>query len=231
MPTSKPPLLIVDFDGVIVDSRYETFLVSKQLIYGDRLLPSSHETLWLQYRGLAVDGRGFLPLHQSIENFLLDPSDPSIPTLFAKNYSQTSAETLRQFEKAFFALRQNTMSDLPAWLDLHQLTQYGQFLQNQELPHHHILSTKNRPAIEALLSHFQISIPHLHSWQEITAVGSKGAVIKQLLDLYQTEAIYVDDSVEQLNTVKDSRVKCYFADWGYGKNTHYPVYEPILCTV
>ena len=38
-------------------------------------------------------------------------------------------------------------------------------------------------------------------------------------------AIFVDDATENLETVSDSRIKCYFADWGYGENNNFPIYN------
>ena len=38
------------------------------------------------------------------------------------------------------------------------------------------------------------------------------------------KAIFIDDSVRNLDTCRDSRVKCFFANWGYGKNTVYENY-------
>lgn len=231
-PIPDSTLIIVDFDGVIVDSRYETYLISKALLYGDTTLSAQHEQLWLQHRGLSVDGRGFLPLHKAIESYLDNPSGSTIPVLFQTITSQIPPEDLRAFEQQFFDLRETLMAhDLQAWLLLHQLTAYGSFLQNKQLPRHHILTTKNRAAVTSLLTHFAISIPHIYSWEEVQAAKSKGEVIRQLLDQNNTKAIYVDDTVEQLDTVRDPRVDCYFADWGYGTNTTYPVYQSSLWTV
>ena len=39
------------------------------------------------------------------------------------------------------------------------------------------------------------------------------------------EAIFLDDVIEHLETVKDSRVRCLFADWGYGVNSNYELYQ------
>ena len=39
------------------------------------------------------------------------------------------------------------------------------------------------------------------------------------------DALFLDDAVEHLDTIKDRRVKCFFADWGYGENSSYEVYK------
>ncbi len=40
------------------------------------------------------------------------------------------------------------------------------------------------------------------------------------------EAMFLDDAVGHLDTVKDDRVTCFFADWGYGHDDgNYPIYE------
>ena len=39
----------------------------------------------------------------------------------------------------------------------------------------------------------------------------------------ENEGVFIDDTVEHLETVSDNRVRWFFADWGYGKNKGYQV--------
>mgnify|MGYP003974623825 len=39
------------------------------------------------------------------------------------------------------------------------------------------------------------------------------------------KAILIDDAVEYLDSVKEARVKFFFADWDYGVNSFYDVYR------
>ena len=41
----------------------------------------------------------------------------------------------------------------------------------------------------------------------------------------EKQALFVDDAAEHLDTVDDKRVKCCFADWGYGQNSGYQVFH------
>ena len=81
------------------------------------------------------------------------------------------------------------------------------------------MTTKNRIATEALLSHYSISVESIYANDEIKTFGSKGKLISHLIDKEKAnEAYFIDDSVFHLETVNDNRIKCFFADWGYGKN-------------
>ena len=39
----------------------------------------------------------------------------------------------------------------------------------------------------------------------------------------EKQSMFLDDAVEHLETVSDDRVKCFFADWGYGINNNHQV--------
>ena len=55
---------------------------------------------------------------------------------------------------------------------------------------------------------------------------SKGRFISNMLDEPNIKkAILIDDAVEYLDSVKEARVKFFFADWDYGVNSFYDVYR------
>ena len=82
----------------------------------------------------------------------------------------------------------------------------------------YIVTTKNRFATEALLSHHNISVKEVYTNDEVKEMGNKGMLISSLLDQEKaSEAYFIDDSVSHLDTVDDNRIRCFFADWGYGE--------------
>ena len=116
--------------------------------------------------------------------------------------------------------------DFAKWIELNPLTEFGKSLVSQANKNVFIITTKNRQATEAILDHYKIPVVAIYANDEIKHAGNKGALISEVLDKNgETEAVFVDDSVDHLNTVKDNRINCYFASWGYGVNTNYQEYK------
>ena len=64
----------------------------------------------------------------------------------------------------------------------------------------------------------------IYACDEIKSAGNKGNLISDVMDLKnEKKSMFLDDAVEHLMTVSDERVRCYFADWGYGINNSYQV--------
>ena len=76
------------------------------------------------------------------------------------------------------------------------------------------------------MEHYSIPVVDIFSNQDIKMYENKGHLISNVMDDRNlSRAIFLDDSTYHLDTVHDMRVDCYFADWGYGKNTNYPVFN------
>ena len=60
-----------------------------------------------------------------------------------------------------------------------------------------------------------------------SVIDLKGKIISNFIDNSKYEsAIFIDDSVKHLDSVKDYRVKLFFANWGYDiKDNKYKIYD------
>lgn len=225
---SQSVAIFLDFDGVIVDSLEECYIVASKLF--KQLRPHSsvsnaHLELFYKYRGIVGPPWGFYILLCLIDDCVQGKAQ-DIETLFKKRGSELSLDERYTLQDQFFAVRQEVQKDISHWLSLHHLTDFGHSLQNKSLPNVHIVTTKNRKAVEVLLHYFHISIRSIFDNYDYRNFGDKGALIEHIMEEKKIKkAIFVDDSVEHLNTITDSHVIPYFADWGYGKNSDYPIYK------
>lgn len=223
--------VFLDFDGVIVDSIHECYLLCKNICFGfskPGVEDDLYKKLFYQFRGLAKPAYEFLPLHQALEESLRGSELP-LPDLFQQKKACLADAQRDRFEDQFFSLRRYYQRDLSKWLAMNPLTEYGKILRGKKLENYFIVTTKNRESVEFLLSHHRIEIEGIYDREDYRRLGDKGSMIEEILDHRAfSEAIFVDDVVGHLNTVRDFRVKCYFADWGYGKNTAYPIYQKQL---
>jgi len=218
-----------DLDGVIIDSIKECYEVSKQVFFNNRKFyhnPRDYKRLFFHNRGLVRPAGEYMVLHQTIEEFL-NSSTGDFESLFQKKLKSSSKKDLDSFEKDFFIKRlefQN--SDMELWLELNPLTSLGKLLSVKKISDISIITTKNQSASEVLLSHYGIHVDEIFSNNQIKSFGTKGRLISYILDKREIDkALFLDDSAEHLDTVDDKRVDCFFADWGYGKNTNFKVFD------
>jgi phosphoglycolate phosphatase-like HAD superfamily hydrolase len=222
-------LTFLDFDGVIVDSISECYLVSFETYFGYARFSydnKEYKKLFYQYRGLVKPAWQYMSLHRAIEEYFIGAPD-SIDVLFHRSVRHISKAEAEAFEKKFFFTRSLYQDvDFTAWIEMNPLTEFGKTLEGKANENVYIVTTKNREATEAILNHYQIPVAGIYANEEIKSAGNKGVLIRSVLDSKaESEAIFVDDAVEHLDTVNDQRIKCYFASWGYGDNSTYKEYQ------
>jgi len=215
-------LIALDFDGVIIDSIEECFRISKEIYYGFNqcsIDKDLYKKSFFKFRGLVGPAWEYLTLHRLLNmHFLNDYA------LNEKNYekikNKINEKTYREFEFLFFSKRTfYQKNNFSKWIQLNPITDFGKNLISRSNKNIVIVTTKNRFATEAILSHYNISVKAIYTNDEIKSFGTKGKLISHLLDQEKVDkAYFIDDSVNHLDTVSDNRVKCFFADWGYGKN-------------
>mgnify|MGYP003975284859 CR=1 FL=1 len=219
----------LDFDGVIVDSIYECYIVSKDVYFGYTKFPydeDEYKALFYKYRGLVRPAYEYMILHKSIEACLEGEGD-NIGNSFRDFSTITSSKDKSFYEKEFFYKRSLYQSDdMEFWISINPITPFGETLigSNDDVI---IVTTKNKEATVALLEHYQIKVADIYANEEIKFHGNKGALISYVMNKSNIEeAMFLDDAVGHLDTVKDDRVTCFFADWGYGHDDgNYPIYE------
>ena len=218
----------LDFDGVIVDSIEECFLLSKDVYYGFvnfKYDNDVYKKTFYEFRSLVNPPSEYMVLHKTIECYLKDNSIDS-RLKFRELKKKLTQDQKNKFEYLFFQLRKHYQKDIENWLSLHQITDFGKTLQNKKLPHYFIVTTKKKESVRLLLNHHNIGIENIFDIENYRQFGSKGNVISHFLDNSNyDQALFIDDATENLESVNDKRIRCYFADWGYGKNATYENYK------
>jgi hypothetical protein len=217
----------LDFDGVIVDSIDECYAVSCETYYGSSVFQYDkdiYKELFYKFRGLVKPASEYCCLHKSIEEYLLKGAD-SVDEIFHRNVNEFSRNEADIFEKNFFYTRLlHQENNFLAWIEMNPLTEFGKLLVGRENNDIYIVTTKNKSAVESILKHYNISVAGIYANDEIKSAGNKGSLINGIMDLQnEKKSMFLDDAVEHLMTVSDDRVRCYFADWGYGINQSYQV--------
>lgn len=224
--------LFLDFDGVIVNSIDECYLISSEVYF--KILKSTAPSgeikeLFYKHRGLVRPVHQFMLLFRAIESVRSGDGDDIERKFFELDRSVSSEEKDR-FEAFFFDLRKNYQRDLAGWVAMNPLTPFGETLRGRTLPNSFFITTKDSASVAHIARHHDIKVGGTFDKEVYSRFGSKGKIISHFLDEkeeYDT-AVFVDDAVEHLDSVEDSRIQCYFADWGYGKNREYPVYRQDL---
>lgn len=220
--------VFLDFDGVIVDSIKECYLVSKYAYFGsaiNRYDEKDYRQLFYKYRGFVGPVYQYLVLHRVIERYI-EKEDVDIVSDFSIMNRKVKTSEKERFEFIFFKIRDFLQKDLGKWIKLHKLTNFGRKIQNKYLRNYFVITTKDKKSVELLLSFYRIRIKNILCVEDYDKFGSKGKLITNVLDTSGYEnAVFIDDSSVHLDSVRDGRIKCYFADWGYGKNSNYRIYK------
>ena len=222
-------LKFLDFDGVIIDSIEECYIISKSVYFGYSFFSHDeieYKKIFFKYRGLVRPPYEYLILHQAIEIYIQD-RDHDFKKLFNEILKNISDKDKQFFESDFFKKRQLFQeNDFQAWVNLNPLMPFGKTLIGSNNTDVFIVTTKNKAATIALLDYYKIDVAGIYANDEIKSFGSKGKLIQSLMqENIMQDALFLDDAVEHLDTIKDRRVKCFFADWGYGENSSYEVYK------
>ena len=220
----------LDFDGVIISSIEECFLVSLYAYNGQAKIHvelEEYKKLFFKYRGYVGPVYQFALLHHVLDSYFSKKiKESDILAEYRKLELVLSTADRKKFESDFFSIRKKYQSNLTAWLDMHDLTLFGKKLLNKDLSSCFVVTTKDKHSVELLLKHFKLNIPHLYCYEEYNHFGDKGKIIDHIMAYYNfPKGLFIDDSVEHLNKVVHHAVKCFFADWGYGTNSNYPVYR------
>jgi len=222
-------LIFVDFDGVVIDSIHECYDVALRAYSAHKDIELKHtqiqKELFYQNRGLVGPVYQYLVLLEAIHlHSKGTDGSRNIEVLFGSIKSQIYNDEKERFESVFFSERNKLLANISDWISLNPLTEYGKFLQSST-DRLVVVTTKNREAVDILLQYYDIRVEEVFSNLDVKNFsGSKGKLISDYMDRRrENKAIFIDDLVDHLDTVDDHRIACFFADWGYGKNSKYPV--------
>ncbi len=220
-------LYFLDLDGVIIDSAEECYEVSMKVFYDkDKKRSSKYKKKFLENRGLVLNAGEYHLLHESLNLFFKDKIK-SIKKYFEDKSGKLNFKTIKEFEKNFFLERKFLIrNNFDFWINLNPLTKFGEFIISKKLKRVCIITSKNKFASKKILDFYGIKFEYLFGAEDIKSYQTKGNIIKSVLDNNKiSNSIFIDDSVRNLDTCVDQRVKCYFAGWGYGVNTNYDEYS------
>jgi hypothetical protein len=237
----KPPLILLDFDGVIADSAYECFesAYNASILISDQIqTPSApflkqipkHElqSAFIFYRGIVGPPEHFLPLIGLIEqlyeqDLLYKIDDPNIATIF-KTLVNNCQPYFNLFKITFFDVRHKSMQSIDTFMELNKPTRFTNRLidiYKDNWPFY-ILSSKDETALATWFEHKKIKVLDIIGNQKLERFsGNKYAAVKAIFFENKSEfstGIFIDDFVENLDPRFESLgINNYFANWGYGK--------------
>jgi len=218
-----------DLDGVVIDSIEECYVVSKGLYFEHSEYNydnDKYKEIFYKHRGLVKPAYEYLVLHKSIEKYLSN-TNLNFENIFVSELNNTNEQEKLDFEKNFFCKRSKFIENEPQkWLSMNKLTKFGKKLKSNCYSPFYIITTKNFDATIFLLKHYKICPVEIFTNNDIKKFGSKGSLISKFLDKENiSKAFFIDDAVEHLDSVNDERIDCYFAHWGYGKNTNFRIFN------
>ena len=225
-------VIFLDFDGVIVDSIEECYIVSFDTYFRNDSFQfdnDEYRKLFDEYRNLVGPVHQFKSLHELIVQLITNDNIENHPIeLFNKIDNNQSSESKTKYEKIFFETRRGYQQNKVQWLEMHKLTEFGKILQKKDdYSNYFIITTKDKGSVKALCDYYSININNIFCKDEFNLLGSKGKIISNFMNNSTYEsAIFVDDSVKHLDSVNDDRVTTFFADWGYDINQNkYKIYD------
>lgn len=233
----KRMILVLDFDGVIVDSAYECMLVANTAYHttNKRLLPDrlllpvddlASEFLQKRYF-VRIAGEYWLLWHCLYNEIdIVDQTD--FKELIPQYKNQITA-----FEKQFYAIRSHVMkTDANYWFGLHRL--FDEFNIGWEAVSRffndvYVASMKNKKSIAQLLCFLDIDMNPQKIMGREFGSDKKDiiALISEKTGHQMTDIIFVDDHYDQLRTVSTLGVKCCLAEWGYWSNNPADIESPV----
>lgn len=218
---SNSPLYLVDFDGVICDSRFECMITSyvayHKLFNGDDFpfdastIAANARAQFIQYRYLARTAREFALLWDLINA----PSEINADKWLSA-HTNADKSRLSLFHEAFYAARYQWMEiDISGWLKVHQFYPEVKSVLIRWLAQDrvHIVSSKDSRSILALLHHQHIEVPE--SLVGGCESGDKNEHFRRLCEATERDMAFIDDNLENLITAKENGIKPYLASWGY----------------
>ncbi len=231
---TEKPLLVLDFDGVIVDGMTEYWSSSRQAFID--LLPKNKENYYFPSTEIPKAFKRLRPwVHHGWEMVLLAAECSNSKSrlnlrgieFFSQNYPKECDLALKQWnwtpnqlQEALNDARRNAISNHPnQWFNTHkpfsEVVQRLQILDNEKIEFA-VLTTKSLEFTQKLLTRFNLQPKFVFGHE----AGSKPEVLTKIL---QTQIIkgFIEDRRTTLETILKNHnlqsIPCYLASWGYLK--------------
>jgi len=236
--------LVLDCDGVLLDSARESFRVARRAYLDLRPESDLDEREEATLYGRFVES---MPLGNRAEDYgavmqALD-SELQLPDQTAYDRFRATCDEawLRDYHRRFYEVRDALAAASPE--DWHRLMRpYGPFialLRRRVGEVAYALATaKDRRSVTAIFAYHGISDlfpPHLILDKETGSSKSAHLTrLQELLDLPFAELTFVDDKVNHLDSVAPLGVRCALAAWGYNGSREHALAEErgyLVCTL
>ncbi|MEM5868876.1 MAG: NUDIX domain-containing protein [Candidatus Aenigmatarchaeota archaeon] len=209
--------IVFDFDGVIVDSLDECFLVSVRAyneIGGNIKFSKKAKLLYKRYRPYLRVTEDHVAALKMIENGVFDKN-------YIKNSRTKFKKEKKEFVKKFYEIRREIQKeDIEKWISLHRpFENVVEFIKrNERMANIFISSTKDKNSIIKILKSLNIKIPKTKIFsREFSNDKSKHLkAISKIARIPERRIIFIDDVLENLEMIKrKSNAKLALASWGY----------------
>ena len=222
------PMLIFDFDGVLMDSVREVAVTAFNMLTGDTVtrldqIPQNAQKLFFQNRfhvqpigDAPVLMKWCLEIGESEPDKLLSPKE--YDEIIKQANEPVAARTIRFFE----ARNRFKSQDLKAWFALNAPVQplWRSMIENPTV-NMVLLTNKNREATISLCNHFGLKISDRNVYS-----GDHGTTkienMTQIVQRFNTQAYaFIDDSIKNLREIDkhfnkpEKLISLIFATWGY----------------
>lgn len=214
--------IVFDFDGVIVDSLEECFIVSTRAykeLGGNIKISNKVKFLYKKYRPYLRITEDHLPAFKMIEKGIFD-----------KNYIRNSRLKFRKekkdFVEKFYKIRRELQrKDLSKWISLHKpFKNVVDLIKRKEKSWNiFISSAKDKYSILKILRSLGIRMSSRRFFSREFS-NDKSEHIKMISSIYkipENKIIFIDDVLENLEMIKrKSKAKPALASWGYTTKEH-----------
>ena len=241
------PLILIDFDGVIVDSAPECFETTYQTILllsnedslkeycSIREIPKQKlKSIFLNYRGIVNPPEHFLTLMILVKKLILEKKEFKLSyqeILFEFNrLNKRSDLNFIKFKKYFFQSRKKYFRKINNFISMNEPTEFTnkvieEFGYNWPFC---ILSAKNEEIIKLWLDYFNIEVKEILGNKILEKFNyNKYNAVKNIFFADNKERIkglFIDDYEMNLDpNFSKLGIETYFANWGYGKNINHKV--------
>lgn len=222
-------MLILDFDGVLIDSLDEVVLTVYNTASGQQLvsladMPLALIKLFRRNRfHVQPIGDGVLLMNWCLKHYRSQSDRILQPEEYRAIIGEATAPVARRSGQVYEKRQQFIERDAAGWTALHRPFQplWNALVERRNQPGFVIVTNKNRAATERLCRHFGLSIPSGHIYS-----GDNGASKVENMQLIQQRfraGIYyfLDDSLKNLQALDQSlnrHIKMLIpllAAWGY----------------
>jgi len=220
---AEAPLLVFDFDGVLVDGMAEYWWIARRaalVLRPERHLPEQAPTAFTQLRPLIH--KGWEMVLAALE---LSRPDLNLPAYLA-GYDHQLQTALRRWQLEPQSLQQTLeqqraeaiQADPAAWLSLNRpypgILERLQALESEGIPWR-VLTTKGRAFARQLLEAYGLTPEAVDGHEQ----GSKPEVLDQLSRQQERPLWFVEDQRPTLEAVRATpslqAVRCFLVSWGY----------------